>query len=460
MKPVYYLPLVSVAVLYACSAVCHGQDATSQDATSQDATSQDATSQDATSQAAGGAGYLNQSATSWLTQAESTSGEQRRQAYYALGRIQPSTANIAAALAAGLEDGEVVGRRYAMASLSRTGALTAPHVKAISTAVEGKQVDDEFIRLHGINALAAAGAAARPYIPLLQQQLTAGQPPVRVAAALALWKIQQQPAAMAALTRFSKEDAAQAPFEATVALAGIGHRHQAVLPALIAALGHEDADVRRAAASGIGQYDIQALGPLADAINASAKFNNGVAAIAAGSIFDNVRSNQLHAPAEPLDSFKKTAGSLISGAAPAMVKLLSQPGLTSSERRLVAFQIAKLGEVAAFPLLKLASTPDADIRAAAIAGLERLERYLTAQPLPNTAWAKQQLVKPLILLLSNPAAELRLTASRLFAALKIGEPGRDAMPALRRILRQPADTKAHPYAARALAAMRGAGQQG
>ncbi len=403
--------------------------------------------------------YLGKGEAEWIKQADAESGDLRRQAYYALGRIQPPTAEISAALAAGLEDGEVVGRRYAMASLARMGPLAAPHLAAISAAMKGEQVDDTFIRLHGIHAMAAAGDASSEYTGQLKELLKAPQGTIRVAAAQAVWEIDQSPAAIDTLLALAAQDKGQkspspAVFEAVVALGKIGPQQQAVLPALIAALGHADADTRRAAADAIGKYDAEALKPLALATSKLQGEKSIDAAMAAGRIFDRVRTGQFHATSRPLSEFKETAGSVISNVAPALVNVLSQPGLNAVQRRQVGFQLSRMGEVGGFPLLKLLTTDDSDVRAAVIAAMQQMEIYLAPGKLENMDWVKQQLVKPMIQLLNHADADVRLATVRLFAALKPGAAGSAAAPALKRILRQPADAKAHPFAARALAQMR------
>ena len=114
-------------------------------------------------------------------------------------------------------------------------------------------------------ALGNLGAAAQAAAPALRKALDDPDSGVRAAAALALWKIGQDPKALPALTDLLRNGSDAAPYQAAVALGQLGAEPAAVA-ALIAALEHRDADDRRAAARSLGQIGAAAMPALEKAV--------------------------------------------------------------------------------------------------------------------------------------------------------------------------------------------------
>ena len=98
----------------------------------------------------------------------------------------------------------------------------------------------------------------------LQADLQAEDDQLRVEAALALWRVRGEGAAIAALEQLVSTGHDPAAFEACLALAEIGPDACASIPALLAALAGTDVDVRRAAAQALGAIGPAALGPIVE----------------------------------------------------------------------------------------------------------------------------------------------------------------------------------------------------
>jgi len=383
----------------------------------------------------------------WIALTESEDDDERRQAYYALGELRPTSPEATAALVNGLEDGAVVGRRYAIASLGEMGDLATEAVPNVIEAITSETVKDDFIKLHGVRTLGRIGPPAKEAESLLRDLSENGAPSIRVAAALSLWRIVADRNAIALLLKELENEADQAPFEAAVALVEIGPQFPETLPALVQALAHSDADVRRAAAKAAASFGVRAIPLLSEATTTSGADPQAVAA-ALGMIFDQARTT-LYDPQTPPKEFLAMAGVLVQGSRAAGA-ILESKSAGASARQEAGRALAKLSLLATPQLLTTLQGDDPALQAAAIEGMLRIENYLPRKPVANIEALKKNLAPRLLPALENDDPKVRGAAIRLFAVLEFGPYAKDAIAPLRRALREETDGGVRSYASQAL----------
>ncbi|QDU98369.1 HEAT repeat domain-containing protein [Lignipirellula cremea] len=393
------------------------------------------------------AAYGGKSLAAWIALAEEGDDDQRRQAYYALGEMRPPSPEATAALVAGLEDGAIVGRRYATAALGNMGPLAAAATPALMEAITSEVVKDEFIQLHAVQTLGQIGPGAAAALPLLQRQLAEGPPLIRVAAAHSIWQIAQDRNAVAALIRELERPANEAPFAAALSLLAIGPVADEALPALVQALSHADADVRRAAAKATAAYGMRAIPLISEALGDA---DPQAAAAALGFIFDQVRNETLYNPQTSIADFRTAAAALIHTGAPAAAAIMTNPQAEPAARTAGLHALARLGPLALVQLLTALQSDQPPVRAAALEGMQRLEQFLPRKPIPNIDAVKRSLADRLVEPLTHEDPLVRKTVIHLYAALEIGPYGSAAIPALRKALREETDGGVRSDASQAL----------
>jgi HEAT repeat protein len=148
-------------------------------------------------------------------------------------------------------------RGNAATALGKIGVATQPVLDVLVDAMDTEVHTS--VRRNCPLALGALGAAAGPAVPALVALLADNDAAVRVNAAVALWQIEQHPRALPVLEELIRRGRAPAPYFTAVALGRLGAEPRVVAPVLVEALGHDDADVRRAAARSLGQLGRAAL---------------------------------------------------------------------------------------------------------------------------------------------------------------------------------------------------------
>jgi HEAT repeat protein len=173
-------------------------------------------------------------------------------AVYALGQMGQDAAPAVDLLAATLADKSRYEYVRAGAAWA-LGCIGPQAAKATPTLVEALQSTLASIRRHAARALGQIGPDARSAVPNLVPILESDDVTLRVRAAVALWRIAEHPRAIPTLIETLRQEGDSKAFQAAVALGKIGSDNQSALDALIAAFGHPDADVRRAAARSFAQ---------------------------------------------------------------------------------------------------------------------------------------------------------------------------------------------------------------
>lgn len=368
----------------------------------------------------------------WVQQLTSEDKETRRRAAYAIGQIGRAAAKEAGPkLVALLDDQEPEVVWYAADALGRMGEAARGAVKPLGAVlVDPSNREYPDIRINAARALGRIGPAARETVPALQAAMQRGEPAYQVEAALALWKISGAAEAVPALAKSVQGADAAVAYSACRALAEIGRDARGAEPALVAALGNKDADVRRAAAQALGPFGAEAVPFILQGVrNADLE----AVLIAFGYVADQLRENVLYAPHQSAERARTDAQTLLK--LPALSKLLSDPRAPLRQR--AAGVLAKLGPLAVPKVLEALADENPVIRETAIECLADLERYLPsgARRTPAVEEVKLDAVPALVKGLQHADGQVRSATLRIFEALDIGPAGRVALPHLRDQLR-------------------------
>jgi len=167
-------------------------------------------------------------------------------AAWALGRIGPPAASAVPLLVQTLSSNHVSVRRNAATAL---GCIASPNPSIQKDAT------------HSIASHLTADAISR-LVKLLGDE----EPAVRAAAAEALWRIERHPKALATLEAMLRNPKSSIACGAASVLGELAASEAPVAPTLVAALGHADADTRRAAAQAMGRVGLDAVPLLQNAI--------------------------------------------------------------------------------------------------------------------------------------------------------------------------------------------------
>jgi HEAT repeat protein len=154
------------------------------------------------------------------------------------GEVRQLLPTLRAALAeAILHDGDDIVRAEALRALLHAGAPPATDVAALEGALASEV---EAVRCHAAIALGELGPEGRPAVPaLIHACLWDAEPAVRVAAAMALWKVDQRKRALVlhVLTRALDNTSELICWAAAECLGQMGPAARDAVPALRRALG-------------------------------------------------------------------------------------------------------------------------------------------------------------------------------------------------------------------------------
>jgi HEAT repeat protein len=389
----------------------------------------------------------------WVVLAKGPDEDVRRQAVYALGRMGAAAKEAVPALVVAMDDVKQEVRWYAVDALGSIGPDAADAAPAIVVAIKDPANDRTFAR----NALKALGRigpvigdeAKQQVRLLLAEALKSNDASYQAAAALALWKIERHPAAMTALGQLLRQPSGGGAFEACAALLEMGDDAKPAATDIVTVLAHQDPDARRAAAKLLGAMGPPVIPLIAKSLADSPAIDRESAAVALAIIVDDVREKSLYDSATAPSQFAAAAKPLLEQVLPSMLPLLGDE--RENVRQAATGTLARMGSLAVPSLLTALKNPDERVRQSARDALVRLERYLpNASPAPPAVeLLKRQLVQPLITVLGEADKQVRHPALRIFAALAIGEEGRDAIPLLREALKEN-DAVVRRHAARAL----------
>jgi HEAT repeat protein len=148
-----------------------------------------------------------------------------------------------------LKDPDATVRLRAAIALGKMGEEALPGL------IEAIQHADSQVRLAGIEAVEQRGAAARPAVPALKAALIDAHGPIRLAAARALWRIDQSDAGLPLLSESLKS---RDPNEVAYAIEVLAEVGAKAVPAVLVRLRDESSPIRAAAAQTLAR-----MGPAA-----------------------------------------------------------------------------------------------------------------------------------------------------------------------------------------------------
>jgi HEAT repeat protein len=330
---------------------------------------------------------------------------------------------------------DLVVRARVAAALARMGPKQVP-VLAVALGLE-----DAGLSFGAARALAALGPQAKPAAPHLARQLKSLSPRVRIVSALALYRIDKRPAAVAALRKElsgSGDDLAWAAW----ALEQCGPDAAPAVPELVAQLTNRSEFIRRYAFLALESIGQPAVAPLVKALDSKQPRQRVEAAEALGRIGPEAEAAvpaliglTQTAPPGPRAAAARALGRI--GSADRKTLDALQKSLRDSDavvRREAALALQRLGPRAASlaaPLSEALRDSDRPTRRAAAAALARIGTPA---------------VKPLLALLNDSDDLIRRQALDCLTA----QAPEDALAALIGIARDPHDVL-RPRAVEALA---------
>ena len=377
--------------------------------------------------------------------------EQCRRAAQALGQLGSAAKTAVPLLVQAIQSPSLEVRGFAVDSLGRIGSDARAGVSAIVAEVDLPPEHINYAPLAPFRRLAAGalgriGPDAAAAVPVLEKALQNEDPLYRIQAALALWKISRHPQAIPALEAALKLDDPEAPFQAALALAAIGAEAKVAGPALVAALGHDDADVRRAAGRAVAGLGPSQMGLVAQRLTGGGIASPAAAAYVLGEMLDSLRPRVFYHPQMDLATAARQEVRLAAGGWSACSLIPTW----KFDRRLCG-SLAQMGLLAAPFLLQNLQADVTAARPAAIEALTRLEGYLPEASLealmrlgylPEASLAspcmqavRASLIPRLLELIKHTDPQVRRAAYRAFAKFSLGPEGKAAVPLLRNALR-------------------------
>jgi len=398
-------------------------------------------------QSAAPAEYAGKTAEQWTTLLTEHLGrdtdedkELCRKAAAALGQLGPAASAAVEPLREALESPKVEVREFAVDALGRIGPPAAPAVPAIVAEMDLAPDHINYALLGKFRRLAAKslgriGPEAKEAVPALGKALKNEDPVYRVEAALALWRILEQPRAIDFLASITAATDAEGPYEAVMALGEIGPDASAAMDPLVDALDHPQADVRRAAADVLARLGAEVIEPVAERIRSGSLRDPAPATYVLGEVTGTLRRDVFYQGEVDRATFESAAGPVMRSAAPALVGLLSDS--REAVRQSAQQALSQMGLLAVPFLLNLLDEEDAVVRQAALETLVRTESNL---PPPGAAnepikALKQSLLTRLMEQMQHRDSQVRAAAYRTFASMSFQNEGQPALPLLRRALR-------------------------
>ncbi len=377
-----------------------------------------------------GDGYDGLTAAQWAAKLQDEDKQVRRRAAYALGQIGPDATAAVPALAVAADDTQLEVGWYALDALGRIGPAAKTAVPDIVRIVEKSQ-KYPVLRLNGIRALGKIGRSAGEAAPMLERFLTDADRQLAVAAALSLWQIDGREAAVSALAAELSSQDPDVGLAAAMALVEIGPGAEPASRALIRALGHPNADVRRAAGRALSRIGTSQAELIAKALDYRDRFDAVSVVNTLGWMVDDARQQVLHNPQTSVDRFRATAVTIQKQVVDVLLPLM---GNADAEIRSAATTaLARCGPMVIPAALTALDSENSRARAAAAATLAELERYLPpdTRQMAGVEWIKQVSLQKLMPVLGKRDPTVRRAAFRLFDALRFGPGAAAAIPALR-----------------------------
>ena len=385
--------------------------------------------------------YDGQPAQVWLARLKDSDDTLRIRAAYALGQISPPSRETIAALIKGVDDKAQEVRWYSADSLGRFGAAAKEAVPVLLAGVKDPANDKPFQRT-AAQAFGRIGSGAEDAVPWLVEALQDQDAPLKVAAALALWRVKKHPNALPALTEALAESSGEGSYLASMALLELGEDSRPAATALIAALGHPSADARRAAARVLGKLGREMIEPLSKALEDGPQREAAIGALSM--LIDEARVTALYNSRASAEAFTTAYKDCVETALPALIRVFADPNKDVQSAAVLA--AAKMG-IAAVPAL-VAALDEAKV--SAIAALTRLEDFLpSGSPSAHLLALQRKLSPPLVAALRSKDPAVRSAALRLFAELTWGPEAQPALPLLREALKSE-DPRVRRSAAKAL----------
>ncbi len=391
--------------------------------------------------------YANKSVSAWSNiLAQNLDGNTKEEkelcqkAARALGQIGPPASQAVPVLGRAIAATAVDVRRPAIDALGRIGPEARDAVPAIIAEVDLPKDHINYAPLAHFRRLAARalgriGPDASQAIPILQQALANEDHVYRVEAALALWRIARYPRALETMETVIRENNAEGPYEAVMAIPELGPAAKEAAPTLVATLKHENPDVQRAAAKVLTDFGPRVLVPVANLLRDDTPKEPEPAAYAVGELLDQLRREVFDNRQMDTATLGRAAGPVLQIAAPALIQLLSDE--RDEVQQVAVRSLSQLGLLSVHVLLPVLDGDNQRAKQAAIEALARLEAYLPDQwpASDGMEMIKSKQIEPLMKLMTGTNQESRLAAFRIFDRLAFGADASAAIPLLRNALR-------------------------
>ena len=398
------------------------------------------------------AGDSAKSVDQWITELEHRALARRWRAAYELGQIGEAAAPATGALTQSLKDNDFRVVWYSIYALGQIGEKAAAAAPALREALIAEKYDpeksesepqhisaiavgDKYTRRFAAQALGRIGAAAKPVAPDLRRAMASDDASLRVAAALALWNVAADPAAIEVLSKMLASDDVNAAHEAALAFTQIGSAGRPAISTLVRALNSNTEDVRRSAARALGQLGPVALPALTEGLTSKTAGVRRAAAQGFAWLGETVRKKILLSDTINQTTFERVYAQLNATAISALRAALADED--TDVRRLAADAIGSIGPAAIPAILAALDDPEATVRSAAAVALRRIEsRAALAEIRPEFAAAlRQQAAEPLLAGIRSDDPFVRLNAVRSFALLEVAHVAPNARTDLTRLLK-------------------------
>ncbi len=377
-----------------------------------------------------------------------------RQAASALGLIGPPSASAVEPLTRAIQSPSLEVRDHAVDALGRIGPAAAAAVPTIIAEMDLPPSHINYaplaaFRREAARSLGRIGPPAKAAVPLLGRALKNEDLGYRVQAALALWRILQQPHAIDFLAAMIDADQPETSYDALMALGQIGPAAQRVLPRVVAALDHPQSDVRRAAADLLVRWGPLVIEPVAGRIQQGSLRWPAPAAYVLGEVSGDLRETVFYREGIDRAEFAAAAQPVLQFAAPALIRLLSDP--REPVRQTAQRSLSQMGLLAAPLVTDLLDNQDAAVRWAAAQTLVQIEAFLPPGTVSNESLdaLRRNLLNRVVRQMEQDDPDTRAVAFRAFASIDFGDQGRSALPLLRRALKDE-NLAVRRYAAQAL----------
>ncbi len=201
----------------------------------------------------------------WTGALESSDVRQRWYAALALAQIGPGAGLAAGPLMTLLAERSQYEYVRAGAAFA-LGRIQADADRVVPLLAETLGSELASVRRHSARALGLFGQQAESAVPQMLSQLRRDDPVFRIELAEALWRVARHEKAIPFLISQVRDSAGSGSFEAVEALGRLApDSPREVVPALIEALGSDNADVARSAARALGRAGTDVSGQLASA---------------------------------------------------------------------------------------------------------------------------------------------------------------------------------------------------